>query len=37
MIYEPPQIETLEVEIEKGFAVSLPNENSNEGIIEEYM
>lgn len=37
MFYESPQVEILEVEIEKGFAVSLPNENTNEGVLEEYM
>lgn len=37
MAYESPQVEILEVEIEKGFAISLPNENTNEGILEEYM
>ena len=37
MLYESPQVEILEVEVEKGFAVSVINENENEGISEEYM
>lgn len=37
IIYESPQVEILEVEVEKGFAVSVTSENGNEGIIEEYM
>lgn len=37
IVYESPQVEIIEVEVEKGFAISVTSENGNEGIIEEYM
>ena len=35
--YESPQVLVIEVEVEKGFALSLTNENPNEGVTEDYM
>ena len=35
--YEKPQVLIIEVEVEKGYAVSLPNDDRNEGVTEDYM